>query len=368
LFFSSVQGFLEEFEFDYMSSEDLRDYLTDFTGIDMTGFFETWVFHPGFPHFSIDSFNVIPVDDNYEVTVFARQKQKGTDHISNSNRVELTFMDQDRNTYNDLLEFSGETGSQLFQVPFEPVLTLTDMNDKICDATTDAELLVSEAGEYDFEYTFFRLVVEEIADTAFFRVTHNWVPPDSLKEPVAGLRLSDYRYWTVEGIYPENCNVTGRFRYSKSDYLDNTLITNDEDSLVILYRPNASYDWQSVDFIQFGIPAVGYLYVPEIQPGEYTFAVWDQTVGVGKNIMEKSHYFNLYPNPSSSAFTFEFNIPGQSTIIIFDAVGKIIEKFQVRSDQKTLTWEPGDISDGIYYVNMLSGNEKILENKKIVVF
>ncbi|MBM3436639.1 MAG: M1 family metallopeptidase, partial [Bacteroidetes bacterium] len=56
LFFDAMAGYNEYFELDFASSEDLRDFLTSHTGIDMTGWFDNWVFHSGTPEYSIDSF------------------------------------------------------------------------------------------------------------------------------------------------------------------------------------------------------------------------------------------------------------------------------------------------------------------------
>ncbi|MBK8846432.1 MAG: hypothetical protein IPO27_07785 [Bacteroidetes bacterium] len=64
------------------SSADFRDDLTTATGVDMTRFFNDWVFTPGFPHFSIDSVVFVPGGlDHY--FVYTRQRSKGNNHIYN---------------------------------------------------------------------------------------------------------------------------------------------------------------------------------------------------------------------------------------------------------------------------------------------
>ncbi|MBK9357404.1 MAG: hypothetical protein IPN08_08485 [Bacteroidales bacterium] len=64
LFFSGVKAYLEAYSFSPASSYDLRDFLTQQTDTDMTGFFDFHVFGPGFNHFTVDSFKVVPAEMN----------------------------------------------------------------------------------------------------------------------------------------------------------------------------------------------------------------------------------------------------------------------------------------------------------------
>ena len=367
LFFSGVKGFLEEFAFDYMSSEDMRDFLTGYTGIDMTDFFDTWVFSPGFPHYSIDSFNVGPSGDEFAVEVYARQKLKGTSHYANSNRLEIVFLNESMEQFTQTLEFDGKTGSDEFIVPFEPSSVFIDPDDLICDATTDQTQTINSIGQISFPNTFFTLETEEITNDAIVRVTHNWVAPDSLKEPANGLQLSDYRYWTVDGIFPEGFVATGKFTYNRNGYLDNTLITNASDSLVILYRPNPSADWESIDFTRLGPWSIGNIYVSNIQKGEYTLAIWDHTVNTGDLHIPHKNSMKLFPNPSEDIFTFEFDIEEAGMINIYNNEGKLIDEFQINPGQNSMQWGPEPNNNGIYYVQLFTKNQKLQATNKIIL-
>jgi len=367
LFFSGVKGFLEAFAFDHMSSEDMRDFLTGYTGIDMTGFFDAWVFSPGYPHYSIDSFNISPSGDEFAVTVYARQKLKGTNHYANSVRVEIEFLSNNQESFKQILQFDGISGSDEFIVPFEPVSIFLDPSDLICDATTDQTHNINTTGESVFLNTFFTLVTEDIGSEALVRITHNWVPPDSLKVPVNGLRLSDYRYWTVDGIFPEDFVAKGKFTYKRTGYLDNTLITNSNDSLVILYRPDPSVDWQSVDFTKQGPWPFGYILVDNLQKGEYTLAIWDHSYGTGNLNKGEKMPMKLFPNPSGDIFTFEFNIDQSGMVNIFNNEGKLVDEFMINPGQDLIQWKPKSNNKGIFYVQLLSKNQKLLASDKIIL-
>ena len=61
-----------------MNSYEFRDHLNETTGVDLSDFFDKWVFRGGFPHFSIDSTQLIQNGTNYDVSVFVKQKLTGT--------------------------------------------------------------------------------------------------------------------------------------------------------------------------------------------------------------------------------------------------------------------------------------------------
>src|SRR5207245_632121 len=77
IFFYSVKAYLSQNNYKDVSSIDFRDALTAASGIDMTNFFNDWVFNPGWPHFSIDSFKVVPNGGVYVVRIFVKQKITG---------------------------------------------------------------------------------------------------------------------------------------------------------------------------------------------------------------------------------------------------------------------------------------------------
>ncbi|MEA3479188.1 MAG: M1 family metallopeptidase, partial [Bacteroidota bacterium] len=265
IFFPAMTAFLDSLAFTSVSSYDMRDFLTEHTGIDMTGFFDLYVLNGGCPNYSIDSFAVNSIVDDFDVTVYVRQKRQGTDFIGAGNIIPITFMDEDWNTYDDTVHFSGVSGQSTRTVPFSPVAVFIDMEHNMYDATTDDYFSVNTIDDYDFDYTFFRLEVQEITDSAFVRVAHHWAPPDSLKTPVPDLRISDYRYWEVGGIFPDDFVSTGRFQYSRSGYLDNTLILSETDSAIILYRLNPAEDWQVINSTRLGPWSIGYLYVDSLK-------------------------------------------------------------------------------------------------------
>ncbi len=371
LFFASVKAFVEEFKFNYATTAQLRDFLSNHSGINLNDFFDAWVFAPGFPEFSVDSFALAPNGNNFDVTVHARQKLKGATTFANSNKVEVTFMDNLWNRRTELMEFSGEHGSAQFTIDFEPDLVMMDFYDKVADATTDEDKTIITTGLLNFTdtYTKINTLMLPAGDSALVRITHRWVAPDSLKNPIEGLRLSDYRHWRVDGIFPEGFDATGSFYFSKFNYLDNTLMTNPEDSLIILYRANRASDWQTVEFTKTGNQYIGYLEVSHIQKGEYTLAVWGQNfVGVDKEakISDETQIL-IYPNPAGDVVFIECGKIRPEIIRISNATGQTVDSIIGNSSFQSYQWITAGFPGGIYLFNFIGKNNEILATRKILV-
>jgi len=369
LFFNTVKAYLQEFKYKSVSSNEMSDFMSTYTGIDMSDFFEAWVYTAGTPHFSIDSFAAYPNGSNSDYIVYVKQKHKGVDFIANSNIVEITFMDENWNLFTDTIHFSGKTASSVIEnVPFVPEIAILDYNEKLCDAITEKAKVVKNNELINFEDTYFKLNVANISDSAFVRVEHNWAPPDTLSYYQPGLTFSDYRYWKIDGLWPDIFQASGLFNYSKNGYLDNNLITNMEDSLVILYRPNPSVEWIGIDFSKPANPYYGTITVENLQKGEYTLAIWDHDyVGLDEYNTEIQSLCNIFPNPSNEAFMINFNFENASEIKIFDSNGKNVESISISKNQKSIKYLPKNLSPGVYFLRIISDENIILCNNKLIV-
>ena len=369
LFFPAIKAFIQEYKFNHASSWNLRDFLSNHTGIDLTNFFDAWVFRPGFSEFSIDSFSVQPAGNQYNVAVFAKQKLDGTAELANSNRVEVTFMDENWQTETVLMEFSGETGANSFLINLNPEIAMMDYYDKVADATNDMSLVLKQTGLTNLYPLFAKINAVTLPenDSAFIRVTHRWVPPDPLKTPLQGLTLSDYRHWRIDGIFPEGTDITGSFNYNKYNNLDGNLMTDPFDSIVILYRPNRAADWQGVPFTKIGSPNVGYLEVQHLQKGEYTLAMWDDLyVGIKQKPAPTGNEIRIFPNPAQDEVFVEFGNDIPAVIDVYDSKGQLFRQFQNNRAGKNLRIESGDWPDGTYLFNFYSEDATLIDSKKLI--
>ena len=365
VFFDAMAAYNENFKYNYASSYDFRDFLTSYTEIDMSDWFDAWVLTEGTPHFSVDSFSVVSYPEGADVTVYMKQKRKGSDFIANSNIVDLAFMDENWNIYVEQIQFSGETGSSVFQVPFTPTVIFCDIEMKQLDATTEYYHVIHEADNYDYHDTFFDMEVFDVSDSALVRMEHNWVPPDALSTPVQGLTISDYRYWKLDGIIPETFSATGKFWYNKNGYLDNTLLTNPEDSVIIMYREGPHEEWQYIDFTRIGNWDIGYFYIDNMQMGQYTIAVCDDLFsGIKDNDAALPEIMKIYPNPSSAEFNIESEEAG--LLRIYNVSGKIVDTLYI-PQKIEVQWEPDNLPEGTYLARLLSDKNETLAVERIII-
>ncbi len=364
IFFPAMTAYLNHFAFQSVSSEDMCDFLSDTTGIDMTGFFDAWVFTPGTPQFSIDSTKATAEGDGYKVDIWLKQKYKGADYLANDNVLEVTFVDEYFNMVTDTVHFSGKTGHSVKHISFTPKTVCLDLFEKINDATTDNYRIFTNPLEYDFPDTYFTLVIQQLSDSAMVRVVHNWVAPDSLKSPVEGLTLSPYRYWKIEGIFPESLDATGKFYYDNMGYLDDDLIVSPKDSVVILYRETAGDDWHEIPQIRVGTWNFGYIVVDHLTPGEYTLAVWDKYI-VGIPTVPGQEQVSIFPNPVTDQINFEFSEKGKYSIVFYDMQGKVLDKFTLNGKQNTWKRRKTDAYSGMVLVRIYRKRNLLTEKKLI---
>ncbi len=367
IFFDAMTTYINHFAWQSISSAQMRDFLTDYTGIDMTGFFDAWVFTEGTPHFSIDSTHVTEGDASYKIDIWLKQKYKGADFLADDNVLPVFFVDEQFNIYSDTIHFSGMTGHSVKYIDMEtlssaPKAVLLDLYETINDATIDNFKLFTEAEEYIFPETYFKIIIDQLNDVAFIRSTNSWVAPDSLKSAVEGLRLSDYRHWKVEGIFPENMQARGRFYYDNNAQLDGGLITSNVDSVRILYRSSPAEEWHDVPQTHVGIWSVGHIFVDDLQPGEYTLAVWDKHI-VGKTETISNQKVKIYPNPSKGKLQFEFAEKGDYSLSFYQTSGALIDSINMSGKRKTWRLPKNFDSSEIVLVQVFQGYELIATEK-----
>ena len=66
-FLASLRHYLSTHAYGAASSEEFRDALTESSGIDMNGFFDTYVFHGGMPHYGVGITALNQNGDQYNV-------------------------------------------------------------------------------------------------------------------------------------------------------------------------------------------------------------------------------------------------------------------------------------------------------------
>ncbi len=245
-FFQCLKNYFSDNAYTDQDSYSFRDYMSNCSGVDLTDYFNDWIFSPGFPHFSIDSFEVVQnptltTNDDYEITVHLRQRLDHAPHYFHNVPIEVTFMSDKFEQKTERILLNGPCTTYKTHLSFNPVFVCSDLNERLQDAISENYFTIKAPGAYNYNFGKMNVEVHSISDSAFLRIEHNFVAPDSMKTAIPGLHLSQERYWRVDGVLPTNFDASASIIYngktssqptsSPNFYLDMQLITNVEDSL-----------------------------------------------------------------------------------------------------------------------------------------
>ncbi|MBL0310599.1 MAG: T9SS type A sorting domain-containing protein [Bacteroidetes bacterium] len=377
LFFHCVKNYLADFAFQNATTAQLRDYLSQCSGINLNDYFNDWIYAPGFSHFSIEwKQTLATTGSGLLVNMLIRQRSNHTTHFYNNVPVKISYFDTQWNRTDEVVNVSGECTSHSSLLSFEPVYIALDFDQKLQDAISDEWKIIRNQGSYDFGTARTIVNVNSVSDSSLLRVEYNWVRPEPMKNRIEGLHLHDKHYWTFDGINLENLSANVRFDYYGNDNsLDAPFISNSEDSIIMLYRANSDSDWVFVDSFSVSPGSnlndkLGYVTVYNIRKGQYTFGIYNSAVTdtstkegdcqfnsiVEAKIGDKA--FKLFPNPSTDMVTiaFERNIFNRASI--YNLVGRRFIEQIILPDSDHFNWQLSDMENGSYLVTLtaISGN------------
>ena len=391
LFFSALKDFQEEKKFSTITTDMLQEYLSVYSSLNLTSFFSTWIKEPGFHHYGIADFKKITNDNGTTIQGTLKQKLWETNVYTDFLPIEITFFDDDWNRLDEIIFVYGECSEFQFDIDFDPVFWAVDLEEKIQDATVDKYKIVNTTGNKNFGLARVELDVLTITDSALVSVTHHYIKPDPMTDKTTTFHLSPNRYWSVSGIFPSDFNADGKFLYNGSlnttaGYLDNDFIDVSEDSLVILYRENASEDWMIADSFKLNaqgsaINKTGFITVFNLQKGDYVLAKRDaekaQDVAVKSECVYTSiqsvgrleKLINIYPVPAKKYVNLEFltSDSGITQVNFFNILGKEIKSVDINKTDQLKTISTEDWTKGAYILSFRNRDNKIVFSKKIIV-
>lgn len=377
LFFDGLKAYLTEFSFKSANSYDFRDHLNSIDGIDVTDYFEDWIFQPGWTQFSIDDVNYSGSGNEYSVELEVNQRLRYANNFYNNVPVTLSLWDANQNLFETQVVLSGETTQLAVNVPFEPVLWALNRDEKISYGLTAEEGTFSTPGLNVFTHTFFRITINEIENPAFIRIENFWAGPGGTVENNAFM-VSPDRYWRLSGIIDGTFTASGRLdfdgRNTGSGNLDPLLLAQggsdfDESQLVILYRPtptDAWQHWQDISIQSLGSTTDGYarITINQLPIGEYTFGLPNPEVAVEE--LEQSFDFEVYPNPAQDIVTISTKneLAKNTSITIFDLDGRIVHAQSMSGNSTTL--QTAHLAKGQYVVQLHNESEIIGKRPLII--
>ncbi len=377
-FFAACESFQSAHKFKDVSTEDMEEHFQSFTSVPLNNFFKQWIKTQGFAQFFILSIELN--DTDYVIRIKQNQKFNQEEYKDVVHFISAFSADMKEQEFKFLIDGQDhELRIAKENLEFEPVYWALDFNERISDAITDQWSVIRSEGEFEFPEALFEGEVISLTDSALLRVEHHWVSPDQYFNKIPGLAMSKERYWTVDGVWPDSFELHATFKYNglqtstnpANGYLDNELIKITEDSLVLLYRPNAISNWQIHPNYTKNMGSVfnkiGEMVVEDVKKGQYAFGIYDQAL---LSILEEKKAklnYTLYPNPAKDELNISFEQEHDCCLLeITNLQGKVVLRKKIKSRHQDYTADISELAAGVYFVGMITGLEAY-EPKRLVV-
>jgi aminopeptidase N len=374
-FYKACNSYLTKYKFQASNSIQLRDEFQKFTTVNLTNFFNEWVFTAGGVALEVNTYKTFIGNAANFVELNIRQHTRANNLLRQYIPFKITVFDKNgkRFIYDDSLNTYEK--QILIRVPYDffPEFILVNENNELPLAKTYNLQTIKGIGIKTFTDGLFSLNVQQNTDSANVLVEHYWVGAKQYEVAPKGIRISDYRFWNIDGTFDNN-NLKGQcyFNYdgttptnASAGHLDHTLPFSNEDSLVLLYKAPNTNSWViHTDNTKINggskTDKVGRFTTNKIEKGMYAFGVFDDQVGI-TNLDKKEGHFTLYPNPSNHLLNIEIteNLLN-SKAIIFDVNGKEIQQFKLTKKNETMNID--HLKKGMYYFkidNHLSSQTKV---------
>jgi len=340
LFFAAITQFLDENKYKNADSEVFFEKLSEISGIDyLHDFYLGWVHQPGFLNFNIDSVKAKAESSNIYQVAF-KQRLHHAEYFANNNLVDVEFVSATGERYlKEKIRFSGESEIVDVELPFEPVFWAIDPNFKMGDACYDYTKLINTTGTTTWGDASFSMKVEAISGESIIRMEHNLFAPTPAKNLASHIiRISETHFWRAGFMQYHDIQSTYSFFFDRI-YDKELLLGYSKEDLVLLYRKDASHDWEIIPTTVIGNEQMGRITTTNLKSGEYTLGIIDNaTVSEYKNNLE------IYPNPVMDELRiidYELQI---DEIKVFDISGKEIiqnSKFKIQNSLDVTCLAPG---------------------------
>lgn len=370
-FREGLTSFLEAHAFDHVNSYQLRDHLSQSSGIDLTDFFNDWIHQPGWAAFEVDSIEVSASPDgngNWPTTVHVQQKHRGPAAPYNNVPVTLSFMDALGNIWTHPMPVmvGGANCTVGSAPPFIAKWAVYNHDERISLAQTFDTDQFTGPGTRIYTNTDLRITVNSTPAPFDIRMEEYWVAADPLAEESFAYVISPDRYWRIIGSMPETASLGARFTYDGRPapaisfdaglMQDFNGITFREDSLLLLYRPDARWPWiphpdQTLNTQGSAADRIGRIDINGLRAGEYCFAWRKSTVGVPAIAPSQ---WTIAPNPASQSVRVEAGGRDLSGVLaLFDVHGRLVRWEPVQG--ATVELNVSGMAHGTYLVRHTDG-------------
>lgn len=375
LFRTGMTSVLDTYEYEAIDAQTMQEHLTSVTGVEMSHFFNGWMYQPGFANYILDSVHVSPSGNNFDVTLFVRQGLREANLFHTNAPMEVTFFDENWAEHHTQVMFNGEFSEVSVELPFEPVFQLLNDRQFLNMARTQARFVVTEPAEYQASSlgllnSDFEVYEMPEGDSALVSLVHHWTGPDAPDD----LDISKTHYWSYRGDIPFGmlAEATLALKGGGQFDLDYDLIQDGTDDFILVWRPNSATEWGEYPWYNTNIfGTTGFIRVDTMLPGDYAFANGPLPMATSvTDFHEVEMLLSVFPNPVENTLTVQGVLPEATDgeIILRDMTGRTIASQSVSQFNREFS-ENFDVSllpSGMYWVEVRSGDGDFRKVEKFV--
>ena len=360
VFFAAVKLWLSENAHTSKNTYQLRDFLTEKIGTDITPFFDSWIFNSGFPHYAISNFST----DGNQATVEITQSRLGGRFTGDANKVNVSFFQSPKVYETCLVEFDGKRGTSTFNLPFNAKYAIVDYKSLLADATIKNEYMLY-GQQQSFSNQSFIVYPQTTTDSAWIHVIYNFVKPEEHGQIFDGIELTPHYYWTINMESYGNFRGRARFYHTTTQNpADSVWKPEPNDRIEMLYRALPSQPWVKIDVQNYLTWMGGYAFVDSLRPGEYAFGIL-RNDSVSTPAQLENHKCKVFPNPAKNRVTFFVGNTNCTKIEIFSVSGLQVDKISL-NNATYIEIDTNNYKEGVYIVRFMN-KSALIESRKLII-
>jgi len=330
--------------FSDMSTGELRDSLSAATGTGLADYFADWIMQPGWSAFEVDSFTTAQDGGAWPTTLYIEQKLRHADHFYHNVPMAITFEGADGTRWKDPERaiLGNEQSTIVSAPPFEPVFAFVNADQLLALATTIADDTLTGTGTKNLTLADVALIVGMLPAASPVRVEEFWTAADDNVADPGSITVSPDRWWRITGRPAPGTvmglRITLDGRPASGTCFDPGLVNDiggagfHEDSLVMLYRPDARFPWAvhaDTEINTIGSDATnGYarLTANGMALGDWCIGLRRNTTGIAPH-GDPLRGWKLYPNPAIDHLAVEAPRAAKgldARIIVRDTLGRTL--------------------------------------------
>jgi hypothetical protein len=254
-----------------------------------------------------------------------------------------------------------------------------DYDNFISDANTSQHYWIRSAGSYDFSNEICNVSLSADLpsnDSSLLYINRSWDYTGG-KVIARGIQTNSRGFWTVDGVRISRLKGAVRFYYNGAipatttgyEGVDLGFITQNEDSLVLLFRESYLAPWT---ILTSALKTAGNLtdkrgsfLVNEIRKGQYCIGQYNYIKsGIGSTGTSPAQLIIVEPNPAHGLITIRISqVIANSGLSIYDSVGRLIMSSQAPGEKIELNMS--GYPAGIYFIRLI--NERGIYYEKFIL-